>query len=59
MRIGDRHDPLMGAFMNGTVEGEDVFIPRTELLGGQVLTPAPPLYVHDGLARPKHYNCKH
>jgi len=35
MRIGDRHDPLMGAFMNGTVEGEDVFIPMTDLLGGQ------------------------
>ena len=35
MRIGDRHDPLMAAFMNGTVEGEDVFIPMSCLLGGQ------------------------
>lgn len=35
MRIGDRHDPLSGAFMNGTVEGEEVFIPMTDLLGGQ------------------------
>ena len=35
LRIGDRHDPLTAAFMNGTVEGEDVFIPMTDLLGGQ------------------------
>lgn len=35
LRIGDRHDPLSGSFMNGTVEGEDVFIPMTDLLGGQ------------------------
>ena len=35
LRIGDRHDPLLAAFMNGTVEGEDVFIPMSDLLGGQ------------------------
>lgn len=35
MRIGDRHDPLMASFMNGTVEGENVFIPMKCLLGGQ------------------------
>ena len=35
MRIGNRHDPLSAAFMNGTVEGEDVFIPMSDLLGGQ------------------------
>lgn len=35
LRIGDRHDPLSGAFMNGTVEGENVFIPMSDLLGGQ------------------------
>jgi len=35
MRIGDRHDPLAASFMNGTVEGEDVFIPMSDLLGGQ------------------------
>lgn len=35
MRIGNRHDPLSAAFMNGTVEGEDVFIPMGDLLGGQ------------------------
>jgi acyl-CoA dehydrogenase len=35
LRIGDRHDPLLAAFMNGTVEGEDVFIPMSDLLGEQ------------------------
>lgn len=35
LRIGNRHDPLSAAFMNGTVEGEEVFIPMTDLLGGQ------------------------
>lgn len=35
LRIGDRHDPLSASFMNGTVEGENVFIPMTDLLGGQ------------------------
>jgi alkylation response protein AidB-like acyl-CoA dehydrogenase len=35
LRIGDRHDPLTGSFMNGTVEGENVFIPMSDLLGGQ------------------------
>ena len=35
MRIGNRHDPLAASFMNGTVEGENVFIPMTDLLGGQ------------------------
>jgi alkylation response protein AidB-like acyl-CoA dehydrogenase len=34
LRIGDRHDPLNAAFMNGTVEGEDVWIPLSCLLGG-------------------------
>ena len=35
LRIGDRHDPLAASFMNGTVEGEDVFIPMSDLIGGQ------------------------
>jgi alkylation response protein AidB-like acyl-CoA dehydrogenase len=35
MRIGNRHDPLTASFMNGTVEGEDVFIPMSDFLGGQ------------------------
>mmetsp|Transcript_17867 Transcript_17867/g.23163 ORF Transcript_17867/g.23163 Transcript_17867/m.23163 type:complete len:119 (-) Transcript_17867:2507-2863(-) len=36
LRVGNRHDPLAASFMNGTVEGEDVFIPMDKLLGGQV-----------------------
>lgn len=35
MQIGPRHDPLSASFMNGTVEGENVFIPMSDLLGGQ------------------------
>ncbi|KAG5175311.1 acyl-CoA dehydrogenase [Tribonema minus] len=35
LRIGDRHDPLASAFMNGTVEGENVFIPLDQIIGGQ------------------------
>lgn len=35
LRIGDRHDPVGAAFMNGTVEGEEVFIPMEKMLGGQ------------------------
>jgi len=35
LKIGKRHDPLGNAFMNGTVEGTDVFIPMDSLLGGQ------------------------
>lgn len=35
LRIGDRHDPLNASFMNGTVEGENIFIPMNSLLGGQ------------------------
>lgn len=35
LKIGPRHDPLMAAFMNGTVEGENVFIPMDAVIGGQ------------------------
>lgn len=35
LRMGPRHIPLNAAFMNGTVEGEDVWIPMTSILGGQ------------------------
>ena len=35
LRMGPRHKPLNAAFMNGTVEGEDVWIPMTHILGGQ------------------------
>eukprot|EP00595_Chromulina_sp_UTEXLB2642_P002442 CAMPEP_0196763690 /NCGR_PEP_ID=MMETSP1095-20130614/4520_1 /TAXON_ID=96789 ORGANISM="Chromulina nebulosa, Strain UTEXLB2642" /NCGR_SAMPLE_ID=MMETSP1095 /ASSEMBLY_ACC=CAM_ASM_000446 /LENGTH=720 /DNA_ID=CAMNT_0042117379 /DNA_START=201 /DNA_END=2363 /DNA_ORIENTATION=- len=33
--MGKRHDPLVAAFMNGTVQGRDVFIPMDKLIGGQ------------------------
>jgi len=33
--MGPRHMPLNAAFMNGTVEGEDVWIPMSMILGGQ------------------------
>ena len=35
LRMGPRHIPLNAAFMNGTVEGENVWIPMTSILGGQ------------------------
>lgn len=35
LRMGNRHMPLNAAFMNGTVEGEDVWIPMSNILGGQ------------------------
>merc|ERR1719229_187940 len=33
--MGPRHAPLSAAFMNGTVEGDDVWVPMTSILGGQ------------------------
>lgn len=35
LRMGPRHIPLNAAFMNGTVMGENVWIPMTSILGGQ------------------------
>lgn len=35
LNMGDRHDPLSSAFMNGTVTGKDVFIPLDKVIGGQ------------------------
>jgi alkylation response protein AidB-like acyl-CoA dehydrogenase len=35
LEMGDRHDPLVASFMNGTVKGENVFIPMDKLIGGQ------------------------
>jgi acyl-CoA dehydrogenase len=35
LRMGPRHNPLAAAFMNGTVEGDDVWIPMSMILGGQ------------------------
>jgi len=33
--MGKRHMPLNAAFMNGTVEGDNVWIPMSNILGGQ------------------------
>ena len=33
--MGPRHMPLAAAFMNGTVQGEDVWIPMSAILGGE------------------------
>lgn len=35
VEIGERHDPIGLAFMNGPTRGEDVFIPMDWLIGGQ------------------------
>uniref|UniRef100_A0A7S1VST6 Acyl-coenzyme A dehydrogenase n=1 Tax=Grammatophora oceanica TaxID=210454 RepID=A0A7S1VST6_9STRA len=35
LNMGPRHMPLNAAFMNGTVEGQDVWIPMDMILGGQ------------------------
>jgi acyl-CoA dehydrogenase len=35
LRMGPRHMPLNAAFMNGTVEGDEVWIPMSNILGGQ------------------------
>lgn len=35
LSMGRRHMPLNAAFMNGTVEGDDVWIPMNNILGGQ------------------------
>ena len=35
LEMGNRHDPLTAAFMNGTIRGTDVFIPMDLVLGGQ------------------------
>ena len=35
LQMGPRHCPLNAAFMNGTVKGEDVWIPMDAILGGQ------------------------
>lgn len=34
LRMGPRHMPLNAAFMNGTVEGDQVWIPMSNILGG-------------------------
>jgi alkylation response protein AidB-like acyl-CoA dehydrogenase len=35
VQIGDRHNPMGMAFMNGTTYGEEVFIPIDWIIGGQ------------------------
>lgn len=35
LNMGRRHDPLVASFMNGTVTGENVFIPMDKIIGGQ------------------------
>lgn len=35
LEMGPRHIPLNSAFMNGTVEGTDVWVPMESILGGQ------------------------
>eukprot|EP00912_Choanoflagellata_sp_UC4_P001711 UC4_evm3s1092 len=35
LRMGPRHVPLASAFPNGTVEGDDVWIPMDKILGGR------------------------
>ncbi len=35
VEIGERHDPLNLAFMNGPTRGQDVFIPMDWVIGGQ------------------------
>merc|ERR1712232_579276 len=35
LKLGPRHMPLNASFMNGTVEGKNVWIPMSMMLGGQ------------------------
>jgi len=35
LKMGPRHMPLNASFMNGTVKGEDIWIPMDSILGGQ------------------------
>ncbi|EQC34919.1 hypothetical protein SDRG_07717 [Saprolegnia diclina VS20] len=35
LQMGRRHDTLSVPFMNGTVQGDDVFIPMSKIIGGQ------------------------
>lgn len=35
LEIGNRHLPAEQPFMNGTIRGEDVFVPITSIIGGQ------------------------
>ena len=35
LKMGERHDPLSVAFMNGPVQAENIFIPLKHVIGGQ------------------------
>lgn len=35
LQIGNRHLPADQPFMNGTIRGEDIFVPITSIIGGQ------------------------
>ena len=35
LKLGDRHKPMDIPFMNGTVKGENVFIPMSQIIGGK------------------------
>lgn len=35
IEIGNRHLPAHQAFMNGTIRGEDIFVPISQIIGGQ------------------------
>ncbi len=35
LEIGNRHLPAEQPFMNGTIRGEDIFVPITSIIGGQ------------------------
>ncbi|MCA8961941.1 MAG: acyl-CoA dehydrogenase, partial [Planctomycetes bacterium] len=37
VHVGDRHDPMGSAFMNGPTTGEDVFVPIDSIIGGQAM----------------------
>eukprot|EP00961_Rhodomonas_salina_P277102 3744811-Rhodomonas_salina.3 len=38
LETGPRHNPLGAAFMNGTVKGQDIFIPMSCVIGGEEKT---------------------
>lgn len=35
LEIGNRHLPIQQPFMNGTIRGYDIFVPITQIIGGQ------------------------
>jgi len=36
LEIGNRHLPANQPFMNGTIRGQDIFVPITSIIGGQI-----------------------